>query len=157
MPIILTTAILVIPSYISNLGTVPIVTVPIFIKSSKLLYWIIYFTLILMFSSFYSTIVLKPKDISDQLQKMAVSIPGIRPGITTTLYLKEIMKRVTFFGAIMLAIVATLPNLIETILHISNFNALGTTSLLILVGVMLDLSREIKSIFLSNVYDDMFN
>lgn len=157
MPIILTTAILVIPSYISNLGTVPIITVPIFVKSSKLFYWISYFTLILMFSSFYSTIVLKPKDISDQLQKMAVSIPGIRPGITTTLYLKEIMKRVTFFGAIMLAIVATLPNLIETILHISNFNALGTTSLLILVGVMLDLSREIKSIFLSNVYDDMFN
>ena len=157
MPIILTTAILVIPSYIGNLGTVPIITVPIFIKSSKLIYWVSYFTLILMFSSFYSTIVLKPKDISDQLQKMAVTIPGIRPGITTTLYLKEIMKRVTFFGAIMLAIVATLPNLIETILHISNFNALGTTSLLILVGVMLDLSREIKSIFLSNVYDDMFN
>ncbi len=157
MPIILTTAILVIPSYIGNLGTVPIITVPIFIKSSKLIYWISYFILILMFSSFYSTIVLKPKDISDQLQKMAVSIPGIRPGITTTLYLKEVMKRVTFFGAIMLAIVATLPNLIETILHISNFNALGTTSLLILVGVMLDLSREIKSIFLSNVYDDMFN
>ena len=157
MPIILTTAILVIPSYISNLGTIPIITVPLFLKSSKLIYWVSYFILILMFSSFYSTIVLKPKDISDQLQKMAVSIPGIRPGITTTLYLKEIMRRVTFFGAIMLAIVATLPNLIETVLHISNFNALGTTSLLILVGVMLDLSREIKSIFLSNVYDDMFN
>jgi preprotein translocase subunit SecY len=157
MPIILTTAILVIPSYINSLGILPILTLPIFIKSSKLIYWVSYFSLILIFSSFYSTIVLNPKDISEQLQKMAVSIPGIRPGITTTFYLKQVMKRVTFFGAVMLAIVATLPNIIETVLHISSFNGLGTTSLLILVGVILDLSREIRSILLSNVYDDMFN
>jgi preprotein translocase subunit SecY len=88
---------------------------------------------------------------------MAVSIPGIRPGIATTFYLKRVMQRVTFLGAIMLAILATLPNLIETILHISNFNGLGTTSLLILVGVVLDISREIRSILLSNIYNDMFN
>lgn len=157
MPIILTTAILVIPSYINSLGILPIFTLPIFIKSSKLIYWISYFLLILIFSFFYSTIVLNPKDISEQLQKMAVSIPGIRPGITTTFYLKQVMKRVTFFGAIMLAIVATLPNIIETVLHISSFSGLGTTSLLILVGVILDLSREIRSIILSNVYDEMFN
>jgi len=157
MPIILTTAILVIPNYISSVGNLPILTLPLFVKSSKFLYWISYFSLILIFSSFYSTIVLNPKDISEQLQKMAVSIPGIRPGIATTFYLKQVMKRVTFFGAVMLAIVATLPNVVEAILHISSFNGLGTTSLLILVGVILDLSREIRSILLSNIYDDMFN
>jgi len=157
MPIILTTAILVIPNYISSVGNLPILTLPLFVKSSKFLYWISYFSLILIFSSFYSTIVLNPKDISEQLQKMAVSIPGIRPGIATTFYLKQVMKRVTFFGAVMLAIVATLPNGVEAILHISSFNGLGTTSLLILVGVILDLSREIRSILLSNIYDDMFN
>lgn len=158
MPIILTTAVLVIPNYITNLGIVPIVTLPLIIaKSSKIIYWISYFSLILIFSSFYSTIVLNPKDISEQLQKMAVSIPGIRPGIATTLYLEQIMKRVTFLGAFMLALLATLPNVIEAILHVSSFNGLGTTSLLILVGVILDLSREIRSILLSNVYNDMFN
>ena len=157
MPIILTTAVLVIPSYITNLGLLPILTLPVFIKSSKLIYWLSYFILILLFSSFYSTIVLNPKDVANELQKMAVSIPGIRPGIETTFYLKQVMQRVTYLGAIMLSILATIPNLIEAILPGSSFNGLGTTSLLILVGVILDLSREIRSIVLSNIYNDMFN
>jgi preprotein translocase subunit SecY len=113
MPIILTTAVLVIPNYISNLGLLPFLTLPAFLKSSPIIYWISYFVLILLFSSFYSTIVLNPKDISNDLQKMAVSIPGIRPGIETTFYLKKVMQRVTYLGAIMLSILATLPNLIE--------------------------------------------
>jgi len=157
MPIILTTAILVLPNYITNLGLFPLLTLPIFLKSSKIIYWISYFILILIFSSFYSTIVLNPKDISQELQKMAVSIPGIRPGLATTFYLKQVMKRVTFFGAIVLAILATLPNIIEGILNVSSFNGLGTTSLLILVGVVLDISREMKSIILSNIYNERFD
>lgn len=157
MPIILTTAILIVPNYVSNLGILPIITLPVLVKSSKIIYWISYFSLILLFSSFYSNIILNPKDISNELQKMAVSIPGVRPGVATTFYLKQTMKRVTLLGAIMLAILATLPNIIEYTLHISSFNGLGTTSLLILVGVILDLSREIRSILLSNIYNDMFD
>jgi len=157
MPIILTTAILVLPNYITNLGVFPLLTIPVFLKSSKVIYWVTYFVLILIFSSFYSTIVLNPKDISQELQKMAVSIPGIRPGFATTFYLKQVMKRVTFFGAIILAILATLPNIIEGILNVSSFNGLGTTSLLILVGVVLDISREMKSIILSNIYNERFD
>ena len=156
MPIILTTTFLVVPNYITNLGLLPVITLPVFIKSSKLIYYISYFLLILVFSSFYSTIVLNPKDISNELQKMAVSIPGIRPGIETTFYLKKVMERVAYLGAIMLALLATLPNLIEAILPGSNFNGLGTTSFLILVGVILDLSREVRSVILSNIYNDMF-
>merc|ERR1712071_71462 len=157
MPIILTTAVLVIPNYVSSLNLLPILTLPIIFQSSKVIYWLSYFILILLFSSFYSTIVLNPKDVSDELQKMAVSIPGIRPGIETTYYLKQVMKRITLLGAVMLAILATLPNIIEAILPVSSFNGLGTTSLLILVGVVLDLSREMRSIFLSNIYNDMFD
>ena len=157
MPIILTTAILVLPNYITNLGVFPLLTIPIFLKSSKIIYWVSYFILILIFSSFYSTIVLNPKDISQELQKMAVSIPGIRPGLATTFYLKQVMKRVTFFGAIILAVLATLPNVVEGILNVSSFNGLGTTSLLILVGVVLDISREMKSIILSNIYNERFD
>ena len=157
MPIILTTAVLVIPNYISNLGLLPFLTLPAFLQSSKIIYWVSYFVLILLFSSFYSTIVLNPKDISNDLQKMAVSIPGVRPGVETTFYLKKVMQRVTYLGAIMLSILATLPNLIETIIPGSSFNGLGTTSLLILVGVILELAREIRSIILSNIYNDMFD
>ena len=156
MPIILTTAVLVIPNYVSNLGILPTLSLPIFLESLKLIYWISYFTLILIFSSFYSTIVLNPKDISDQLQKMAVTIPGIRPGIQTTFYLKQVMKRITLVGATMLAILATVPNFIEVTLNISSLNGLSTTSLLILAGVVLDLVREVKNIYYSNVYNNMY-
>ena len=156
MPIILTTAILVVPNYISSLGLLPKLNLPINFESFKWLYWIGYFGLILLFSSFYSTIVLNPKDISDQLQKMAVTIPGIRPGIQTTFYLKQVMKRITLIGSIMLATLATIPNLLESTLGITSLNGLSTTSLLILAGVVLDLVREVKNIYYSNVYSNMY-
>jgi preprotein translocase subunit SecY len=156
MPIILTTAILVVPSYVSNLGLLPKVNLPINLESFTFLYWIGYFALILLFSSFYSTIVLNPKDISDQLQKMAVTIPGVRPGIQTTFYLKQVMKRITLVGATMLATLATVPNFIESTLSITSLNGLSTTSLLILAGVVLDLVREVKNIYYSNVYNNMY-
>jgi preprotein translocase subunit SecY len=156
MPIILTTAILVVPNYISNLGLFPKIDFPVNLESLKFIYWIGYFTLILVFSSFYSTIVLNPKDISDQLQKMAVTIPGIRPGVQTTFYLKQVMKRITLLGATMLATLATVPNFIESTLNITSLNGLSTTSLLILAGVILDLVREVKNIYYSNIYNNMY-
>ena len=157
MPIILTTGVLVIPTYINSLGFLPLLSFPFLIQASQIIYWSSYFLLILVFSLIYSSIILNPKDISEQLQKMAVAIPGIRPGIVTTFYLKEIMRRVTILGAILLALLATLPNIVEGILGISSLNGLGTTSLLILVGVILDTSREIRSLRISNIYTEMFD
>lgn len=156
MPIILTTAVLVVPKYISNFGLLPKVNFPINFESLGFLYWIGYFVLILTFSSFYSTIVLNPKDIADQLQKMAVTIPGVRPGIQTTFYLKQVMKRITLVGATMLAILATVPNFLESTLSVTSLNGLSATSLLILAGVVLDLVREVKNIYYSNVYNNMY-
>ena len=156
MPIILTSAILVVPNYINNLGLLPKIDLPIKLESLSFVYWIGYFAFILLFSSFYSTIVLNPKDISDQLQKMAVTIPGIRPGIQTTFYLKQVMKRITLIGATMLATLVTVPNFIESTLSITSLNGLSTTSLLILAGVILDLIREVKNIYYSNVYNNMY-
>jgi len=153
MPIILTTAMLVIPNYIVNLGIFQWLN---FLTSFKFIYWIGYFVLILTFSSFYSSIVLNPKDISDQLQKMAVTIPGIRPGLQTTFYLKQVIKRITLIGATMLATLAVVPNFIESTLNITGLNGLSTTSLLILAGVVLDLIREIDNIYYSNVYNNMY-
>lgn len=152
MPIILTTTILVVPNYLSNLGIFPNFAVSDYFNILKFSYWIFYFALILLFSRFYSMVVLNPKDISDQLQKMAVSIPGIRPGIQTTFYLKQVMKRVTLLGGIILATVVITPNFIASTLNITNFNGLSTTSLVIMAGVVLDLGREIKNIYYSNIY-----
>jgi preprotein translocase subunit SecY len=158
MPIILTTTVLVFPTYISNLGVFQIfeITLPSLVIFSKVFYWLTYFALILIFSSFYSTIVLNPKDMSDQLQKMAVTIPGIRPGVQTTYYLKKVMRRLTILGALILAILATLPNLIEVTLNITNLNGLSTTSLLIMVGVLVDISREVDDIIYSNIYKKIY-
>jgi preprotein translocase subunit SecY len=156
MPIILTTTILVVPNYISNLGLLPRIDFPVNLEFLGFLYWIGYFGLILAFSLFYSTIVLNPKDISDQLQKMAVTIPGVRPGIQTTFYLKQVMKRITLVGATMLATLATIPNFIESSLNLTSLNGLSSTSLLILAGVVLDLVREVKNIYYSNVYNNMY-
>ena len=153
MPIILTTAILVLPNYIINLGIFPWLNI---FASFKFIYWIGYFALILAFSSFYSSIVLNPKDISDQLQKMAVTIPGVRPGLQTTFFLKQVIKRVTLIGATMLATLTIVPNFIESTLNITGLNGLSTTSLLILAGVVLDLIREINNIYYSNVYNNMY-
>jgi preprotein translocase subunit SecY len=153
MPIILTTALLVVPNYIINLGIFPWLN---FLTSFKFIYWIGYFVLILTFSSFYSSIVLNPKDISDQLQKMAVTIPGVRPGLQTTFYLKQVIKRVTLIGATMLATITVVPNFIESTLNITGLNGLSTTSLLILAGVVLDLIREIDNIYYSNVYNNTY-
>lgn len=153
MPIILTTAILVIPNYIINLGIFQWLN---FLTAFKFVYWIGYFGLILIFSNFYSSIVLNPKDISDQLQKLAVSIPGIRPGVQTTFYLKQVIKRVTLIGGTLLATLTVVPNFIESTLNITGLNGLTTTSLLILAGVIIDLIREIKNIYYSNVYNNLY-
>ena len=87
---------------------------------------------------------------------MAVTIPGLRPGVQTTFYLKRVMRRLTILGALMLAVLATLPNLIEVILNISSLNGLSTTSLLIMAGVLVDISREVDDIIYSNIYQKKY-
>lgn len=154
MPIIFTATLLVLPAYFVNLGFIPNITFGIF---SKVIYWITYFILILLFSYLYSTVVLSPKDISKNLRRMAVTVPKIRPGEPTTFFFQQIMKRITFIGAIFLAIITTLPNVVELFLNVPNLKGLGTTSLLILVGVTIDTTREVRSIVLSNIYKNMID
>ena len=151
MPVILTTSFLVIPNYLINLKIFHGLD---FLNNNgaKGIYWIGYIILIFVFSSFYSSIVLKPKDISDEFQKATVKIPNVRPGIQTTYYLKQEIKRITFVGAALLAFITIVPNFIESTLQISSLNGLSTTSVLILGGVVLDLKREISNIYYSEVY-----
>ena len=97
-------------------------------------------------------IVLNPKDVSDQLLKSAITIPAIQTGPETTYYLKKVMNRLSILGSLILAVLATLPNIVESVLNISNLNGLSTTSLLILAGVLIDISKEIDDIIYSNIY-----
>ena len=99
--------------------------------------------LIIFFTYFYTAIMFNPMEVADNMKANGGFIPGIRPGRSTVEYLSKVMSRVTFAGAIFLAIIATLPIAIghSTKLEI----AFGGTSLLIAVGVALDTMKQIES------------
>ncbi|MDR2088210.1 MAG: preprotein translocase subunit SecY [Clostridiales Family XIII bacterium] len=99
--------------------------------------------LILFFTYFYTAVTFNPKEVSDNMRANGGFVPGIRPGWATTEYLNRVMTRITFVGAVFLAVVATIPTLIQgaTALQIS----FGGTSLLIAVGVGLDTMKQLES------------
>ena len=159
VPIILTTSILVLPSYLNKIGIsfgiFPLfsqLNLPYIDEFSKIIYWLSYFVLIIVFSLFYTQIALNPKDLADQLKKMAVALPGLRPGNQTAFFLKKVIERLTFIGSFLLATVATLPNIIAILFGISDFTGLSISSLVIVTGIIIDLEREIDDIVFSNIY-----
>src|SRR6202022_3049468 len=92
------------------------------------LYNFVYFVLVIAFTFFYSEVVVNIMDIGDSLKKQGGFIPGIRPGKPTTDYLQKILHRITAVAAIYLGLLAVLPNVTQSITHITTFY-LGTTSL----------------------------
>jgi preprotein translocase subunit SecY len=115
----------------------------------------IYALLIMFFAYFYTAITFNPIDIADNMKKYGGFVPGIRPGRQTAEYLDFIMTRITFPGAIFLAIIAVLPSLISGWLKIPYLVAsfFGGTGLLIIVGVMLDTMKQIESHLLMRHYE----
>ncbi len=111
--------------------------------------------LILFFSYFYASLIMNPMDMSQNLKKMGTSIPGIRPGKATSNYLEQVMNRLTFLGAIFLAVVVAIPSLIEAATRVQTFNGFGATSLLILVGVAIDTAKQIQTYVISQRYEGM--
>lgn len=159
MPIIFASALLVLPSYLSQLtSNQTIITILSFFSPAgpnKNIYLVFYFFLILFFSYFYASLVLNPNDVSQNLKKMESSIPGIRPGKATTDYLQKTLNRLTFLGALFLALIAVIPSLIENVTNISTFKGLGATSLLILVGVAIDTSKQVQTYLISKNYENI--
>jgi preprotein translocase subunit SecY len=159
MPIIFASAFLVLPAYVSQITTNPIIlsiaTLLSPSSTNKSIYLLFYFLLILFFSYFYASLILNPSDVSKNLKKMESSIPGIRPGKATTDYLQKTLNRLTFLGALFLAFIALVPSLIESITNISTFKGLGATSLLILVGVAIDTSKQVQTYLISKNYENI--
>jgi len=107
--------------------------------------------LVIFFSSFYALIVLKPKDLSENLTKLAYSIPGFKQGKETTQYLEQIISRLAFMGGIFLAFLALFPLVLSGLFHFNVFKNL--TSLVILVGVITDVSSQIRGYLISQNYE----
>ncbi len=111
---------------------------------STWLYSGVYFVLVVFFTYFYTAVTFDPKQIADNLQKNGAFIPGVRPGESTTTTIAEIVTRITFVGSVFLGIVAVLPLIVRTTTGITAF-AIGGTSILITVSVVIDLIRRIDA------------
>lgn len=108
------------------------------------LYALVYFVLVVFFTYFYTAVTFDPKQIAENLQKGGAFIPGIRPGEATTDHLAKIVTRITLVGSLFLGIVAVLPFIVQSSTGITAF-AIGGTSLLIVVSVVIDLIRKIDA------------
>src|ERR671932_827298 len=119
------------------------------------LYVLVYLVLIVFFSYFYASLIVNPVDMAQNLKKMGASIPGIRPGRTTSEYVERVLNRLTFLGAIFLGLVAVVPTAVESATGVTTFRGLGATSLLILVGVAIDTAKQIQTYVISQRYEGM--
>jgi preprotein translocase subunit SecY len=103
-----------------------------------------YALLVIFFTYFYSAITFNISDVADNMKKYGGFIPGIRPGRPTVEYLEKIMGRITFVSAISLAFIAVAPTFAMSVTGVTSFY-LGSTSMLIIVGVALDTMQQIEA------------
>ena len=158
MPIIFAQAILFVPTLFTlgssggNLGR-------IFTDHTSGWYMLIYSVVVIGFTFLYTALIFNPKQISDNLKQNNGFIPGVKPGQPTTDYIGTIMDRITFPGAVMLAFVGILPGIIQLLFGMTQGFAMffGGTSLLIMVGVVLDTLQQIETQLMMRQYDGLMN
>ena len=120
-------------------------------QPGRFVYTSLYVVLIMFFCFFYTAVMLNPVDMADNLKKYGGFIPGIRPGQKTTDYIYRLLTRITTVGAVYLAIVCVIPEILIAWLGLPFY--FGGTSLLIIVGVGLDTSQQIETHMLSRNYE----
>lgn len=165
MPIIFAVAILLFPSTILSLvgqANLPagwiqdlVMVLNKIFNPSGITYYVIYFFMIVALTFFYASIMpnMQPKEIADNLKKYGSSIPGIKPGRPTAEALDKILTKTTFIGALGLGIIALVPAFASYITKITTLQGIGATSLIIMVGVALDLINQVKTHLLARNYE----
>ena len=165
MPIIFAIAILLFPSTIlslvgqANFAEGPakdmVMRLTHILSPDGIVYYLMYFGLIVLLTFFYASIMpnMQPKDIATNLKKYGSSIPGIKPGKPTAEALDKILSKTTFIGAMGLGIIALIPSLATYITHITTLQGIGATSLIIMVGVALDLINQVRTHLLARNYE----
>ncbi len=122
------------------------------VTTNTLIFDAIYFVLIVAFGVFYSFIVMNPKDTAENLNKSGGFVPGIRPGKSTENYIGGVLLRISFVGSIFLGLIALIPNLGRSLVltstgsNLALLSSIGGTSILIMVGVILDTRRQYASL-----------
>lgn len=151
IPIIFALSILTFPRVIANalasMGNGTIQAIALHVQNALSNDWIngaLYFVLVFIFTYFYTAVTFDPEAVSTNLQKNGAFIPGIRPGKQTAEYLAKILTRITLVGAVFLGAIAVLPLIMKSLTHIDSL-AIGGTSLLIIVSVVLDLIKKVDA------------
>ncbi len=111
---------------------------------NQLVYGVLYFLLVFVFTYFYTEVIFHPDQIAENLQKQGGFIPGIRPGRFTSQYLAQTTHKIIFVGALFLGLIAVLPLVLRYITHDQSL-AIGGTSLLIVVAVVIETVKQIES------------
>lgn len=124
--------------------------------NNQFYYGLIYFLMVFVFSYFYTQVVFKPEQISENLQRGGSFVPGVRPGNDTATYLKRVSNRILLTGALFLSFIAVLPLILQAFTSgsLQNF-AIGGTGLLIVVSVAIETVKQIESQLLLRKYDSL--
>ncbi|MEG0798114.1 MAG: preprotein translocase subunit SecY [Acidaminococcaceae bacterium] len=152
IPIIFASSVLMFPVTIAQFIDIPVVkTIANWFAWGTPLQTTLYVLMIVFFTYFYTAVSVNIGDMSDNIKRYGGFIPGLRPGKPTTDYLDKIMTRITMAGAVFLALIAIMPNLVVWITGIDGVY-FGGTALLIVVGVALDTMKQIESLILMRHY-----
>jgi preprotein translocase subunit SecY len=158
MPIIFAQAIVMVPTMFLNMSEETSWLAVEFSNIKGLTYNIFYFVLIVVFTYFYTAVTVNPKQMAEDMKKNGGFIPGIKPGRKTAEYLDNVMSRITLPGSLFLGFVAILPAIAMNLngnMSIQFALFFGGTSLLIMVGVVLDTLQQIESHLLMRHYDGL--
>ena len=156
MPIIFAQAIMFIPMTLAGFRGAESGFLHAFTDINSFWYNAVFFLLIVAFTYFYTAITVRPNDMADNLKRNNAFIPGVKPGKKTAEYLDAIMSRITLPGSIFLGVVAILPAFARFFGISQNFaQFFGGTSLLIMVGVVLDTLQQVESHLKMHHYDGL--
>jgi preprotein translocase subunit SecY len=160
MPIIFAQALMFIPSlgasYFAEKSDFAANVATIFANYATWQYNLLFAFLIIVFTFFYTAISVNPQQIADDMKRGGGFIPGVKPGQQTSEYISSVLDRITFPGSMMLAIVAILPAFASLLGISSDFgHFFGGTSLLIMVGVVLDTLQQVESYLLMRRYEGL--
>ncbi len=157
MPIIFAQAILFLPTIFT--GFTGEGWAKYFTDHTNVVYMIVYSICVIAFTFLYTALIFNPKQMADELKRNNGFIPGVKPGQPTADYIGTIMDRITLPGAILLALVGILPGIFQLIFGMSqSFSTFfGGTSLLIMVGVILDTLQQIETQLLMRQYDGLMS
>ncbi|MFC1632901.1 preprotein translocase subunit SecY [Patescibacteria group bacterium] len=122
------------------------------IAQNPVVYSLTYFVLVMAFTYFYTALMFDAKNVAENVQKSGGFVPGIRPGEPTANYLRYVVNRITFAGAIFLGVIAILPFLMQTSSSVASFT-IGGTSLLIVVSVALETMKQIEAQMITRDYE----